>query len=336
MSMIETRDIETRIAAKMDVGVAHNMALATNRTGGVSFTSMSEVMEFAKVIAVSSVGVRKHLRGNVGACLAVTVQAIEWEMSPFAVANKSYLVNDQIAYEAQLLNAVVLRRAPIRGRFKVEYEGEGAARTCRVWANLRDEDEIVEYKSPPFGTITPKNSPLWKTDPDQQHFYYSSRALCRRHFPDVLLGVYDVEELIAENIAPQPGGPRDMTPRKLADRLDALAGVIVHDPDTGEIATQDTPPESPPEPATPPQEPQTPPPAAKAPPKPPAPASEPRKAAADDKRAILLREITAQGEAEAKSGTRNLELWLDGLNGDETAVITPAMETAWRKIAAEA
>lgn len=235
MSMIDTSDTERRIAAKMDPKVAGGTALATNRTGGVSFTSMTEVMEFAKVIAVSSVGVRKHLRGNVGACLAITVQAIEWEMSPFAVANKSYLVNDQIAYEAQLLNAVVLRRAPIQGRFKVEYTGAGDTRVCRVWARLRDEDEIVEYVSPPFAKIQPKNSPLWKSDPDQQIFYMASRALCRRHFPDVLLGVYAVDELIDENIAPQLGGPRDVTPRSLAAKLDALAGVPPHDPETGEI-----------------------------------------------------------------------------------------------------
>lgn len=236
MSMIDTSETERRIAAKMDPKVAGGTALATNRTGGVSFTSMTEVMEFAKAMAVSSVGVRKHLRGNVGACLAITVQAIEWEMSPFAVANKSYLVNDQIAYEAQLLNAVILRRAPIQGRFKIEYTGEADTLVCRVWARLRDEDEIVDYESPVFARIQPKNSPLWKTDPRQQIFYYSSRALCRRHFPDVLLGVYAVDELVDEDIAPQPGGPRDVTPKRtLSEKLDALAGVPSHDPETGEI-----------------------------------------------------------------------------------------------------
>ena len=151
-------------------------------------------MTFAKMMAISSVAVPKHLRGNPGACLAVVIQAIEWRLSPYAVANKSYSVNDRLAFESQLIQAVILQRAPIKGRLKVHYRGEGAARVCHVSAELKD-GELVDYTSPPFGDITPKNSPLWKSDPDQQHYYYSARALCRRHFPDVLLGIYARDEL---------------------------------------------------------------------------------------------------------------------------------------------
>ena len=104
-----------------------------------------------------------------------------------------------------------------------EFSGEGANRVCRAWARLaEDPEEIVEYVSPPFASITPKNSPRWKTDPDQQHAYYSGRALCRRHFPDVLLGVYADDELVAEPRGAETA--RDVTPpRGLSDRLDALA-----------------------------------------------------------------------------------------------------------------
>ena len=57
-----------------------------------------------------------------------------------------------------------------------------------------DEGEEVPLESPEIGKIQPKNSPLWKTDPDQQLGYYTIRAWARRHRPDVLLGVYDREE----------------------------------------------------------------------------------------------------------------------------------------------
>lgn len=182
-------------------------------------------MEFAKLMAVSRAGVRKHLRGDPGACLAIVTQAVEWGMSAYAVANKSYFVNDQIAYESQLIQAVILKRAPIKGRIKFEFMGTGEKRVCRAWARLaEDPDEVVEYVSPEFAKITPKNSPLWKSDPDQQHAYYSGRALCRRHFPDVLLGVYADDELRPEPPA-EPDTARDVTPPKgLGARLDALAG----------------------------------------------------------------------------------------------------------------
>ena len=242
MSMIETTAAEQKIAERVDPTIAAGMSLAQKRTSGLTMANLREVIEFAKYMAIANIGIRKHLRGNVGACLSVLTQALEWEISPFATANKSYLVNDQIAYESQLINAVILKRAPIKGRFKVDYVGEGPTRRCRVVARLRDEDETVDYQSPEIQDIKPQNSPLWKTDPDQQLFYYSSRALCRRHFPDVLLAVYAVDEVPAEDLTPSDGGgARYVTPKRdIGSRLDALAEtlpvtVAPFDPETGVI-----------------------------------------------------------------------------------------------------
>lgn len=240
MTMTDIATTEQRIAERINSTVTGELSVS-NAAGGLAFVNMNQAMEFAKMMAISSVAVPKHLRANPGACLAVVIQAIEWKLSPYAVANKSYSVNDRLAYESQLIQAVILQRAPIIGRFKVEYKGEGDGRICRVWARLRgDDDEIAEYESPPFGKITPKNSPLWKSDPDQQQFYYSGRALCRRHFPDVLLGVYADDEILP----PGPDSARDVTPtRSIADKLDQLAGLPSsaspslsdHDPETGEV-----------------------------------------------------------------------------------------------------
>ena len=169
-------------------------AMTIGNSGGVAFENASQLMEFAKMMSVAGVAIPKHLRDSPGACMAVILQAGEWRMSAFAVANKSYSVNDRLAYEAQLINAVILRRAPIRGRFKIEYSGAGDLRKCKVSVMTSDGD-MVEYESPPISLIPVKNSPLWKGDPDQQLFYYSSRAMCRRHFPDVLLGVYTMDEI---------------------------------------------------------------------------------------------------------------------------------------------
>lgn len=231
--------IEQRIEARIDNETTRQLAVS-DRAGGLVFANVSEVMEFAKLMAISGIAVRKHLRGNPGACLGVVIQALEWRMSPYAVANKSYLVNDQLAYEAQLIHAVVLSRAPIKGRPKVEYTGEGDERRCKVSVELNDgSGQWVEYESPKFGKITPKNSPLWKSDPDQQHFYFSARSLARRHFPDVILGVYAEDEIVPRD----PGAARDVTPapKTLAGKLDALAAapsVPAHDPETGEITAE--------------------------------------------------------------------------------------------------
>lgn len=237
-------EIEERIANKIAPSTMQSLSVSTS-AGGLTFMNMTDVMEFAKLMAVSQGMVPKHLRNNPGACVGICIQAVEWKMSPYAVANKSYYVNDRIAYEAQLVAAVILQRAPIKGRFKGKYEGTGDNLKLTMWAELKDEPgEIVEYESPIIGKIHPKNSPLWKSDERQQLWYYTERALCRRHFPDVLLGVYAADEML--DAAPM----RDVTPKpagNLGSRLDALAAdtkpaepakvveMPAHDPETGEI-----------------------------------------------------------------------------------------------------
>lgn len=110
----------------------------------------------------------------------------------FAVASKSYSVNGTIAYEAQLIAAVVNTRSGIKGRLKYEYKGTGNDMTCTVSGIL--DGETYEYTSPSVGSITTKNSPLWKSDPQQQLGYFAARSWARRYVPEVLLGVYDREE----------------------------------------------------------------------------------------------------------------------------------------------
>jgi hypothetical protein len=217
--MTETT-VEERIGARIDPGSAKEIAVRES-AGGIAFTNAAEMMEGAKLLAVSGEMIPKHLRGKPGACFAIIMQAYEWKLSPIQVANKSYFVNDRVAYEAQLVAAVALQRAPIKGRPRYEFEGTGDALMCRVSVEMM-EGGSVEYESPPLGQIHPRNSPLWKSDPRQQLGYYSIRALCRRHFPDVLLGIYARDEL---EDSPRIGPDRawDVTPAKtISEKLDAL------------------------------------------------------------------------------------------------------------------
>lgn len=183
-----------RIEERIDKQASGAIAVSTPM-GGLRFGNMMEVMEFSKLMAVADIGIPKHLRGNVGACLAVCIQAIEWKMSPFAVANKSYIVNDRVAYESQLIHAIVEQRAPLAGRLRCRYTGEGEDRRCIVYASVKGEAEPFEYQSAPFKSIQPKNSPLWKTKPDLQLFYNASRDWARMYFPDVIMGIYAEDEI---------------------------------------------------------------------------------------------------------------------------------------------
>lgn len=86
-------ETEQRIAERIRPEDTRALAVS-DASGGLAFANATQLMDFAKMMAVASGGIRKHLRGNPGVCLAVCMQAVEWGMSPFAVANKSYFVND--------------------------------------------------------------------------------------------------------------------------------------------------------------------------------------------------------------------------------------------------
>lgn len=206
----EVATMEDRINAKIDLAEAGAIAIS-DRIGGIAFSNMSELMEFAKMMSVSRGAIPPHLRENPGSCLAVCVQALEWRMSPFAVANKSYFVNDRIAYESQLIHAVVEARAKLKTRLRCSYEGDGVALVCVVKGHFQNEPDPIEYRSPEIGTIKPKNSPLWQTDPRQQLWYYSVRAFARRYCPDVLLGIYSEDELADAQVG--PAYAKDVTPK---------------------------------------------------------------------------------------------------------------------------
>lgn len=193
-SLAEVQKKQDLIESKVDKSVAHGLKIAG---GTVACQDMGEVMEFAKLMSVSGQAIPPHLRLQPGFCLAICIQAMEWRFSPFAVANKSYVVNDRVSYESQLIHAVIEERAPIVGRLRHSFSGSGDKLRCKVWAFVKGEEAPLEYESPEIGQIKVKNSPLWVSKPDLQLFYNASRDWARIYFPEVILGVYSEDEIEA-------------------------------------------------------------------------------------------------------------------------------------------
>lgn len=194
------------------------------RSGGVVLTDWSQQVDYAKYMAASRHAIPKHLRQDVGACIAVIDMAMRWGFAPYQVARQCYLVNDMLAFESQLIHAVVEKFAPIKYRLRPTYAGEGESRTCTITGHFKSEVDPLEYTSPAVGKINPKNSPLWKTDPDQQLFYFATQRWARRYCPDILFGIHDIDQIDAPSIAPIGfENARDVTP-KLAERLREAKG----------------------------------------------------------------------------------------------------------------
>jgi len=203
-----------------DIITVGNHDVTDTATAIFSPSGLRQLQQFAEVMAQSVQTLPKHLAGKPADCMAVAMQAAQWGMNPFAVAQKTHLVNGTLGYEAQLVNAVVTSSRAVQGRFKYEYGGDWdaymlhpdkqheAGLFIRVGAVIRGETEITWGEPVYLAPITTRNSPLWKTAPKQQIAYLAVKYWARLYCPEVILGVYTPDEFDA----PPPRAERDVTP----------------------------------------------------------------------------------------------------------------------------
>ncbi|MFW3349256.1 RecT family recombinase [Klebsiella pasteurii] len=210
---------------------------ATVGTAAAIFSpeGMDRLVRFATLMADSKATVPVHLAGKPADCLAVTMQAAQWGMNPFAVAQKTHVINGALGYEAQLVNAAITAMAPTKDRVHFEWFGPwenvigkfiektndkgkkylaaGWSATdekgcgVKVWATLKGESEprVLDLL---LTQAQVRNSTLWGSDPKQQLAYLGVKRWARLYCPDVILGVYTPDEL--QETAPRV--ERDITP----------------------------------------------------------------------------------------------------------------------------
>ena len=209
---------------------APNTISASNAVFNVQ--ALGQLTAFADLMAQSTVTVPKHLAGKPADCMAIVMQAMQWGMNPYAVAQKTHLVNGVLGYEAQLVNAVISSSSAIQGRFHYEYGGDWEKIAgqkdgrdelglfIRVGAVLRGEAEITWGEPIYLADITTRNSPLWKTAPKQQIAYLAVKYWARLYCPEVILGVYSPDEV-------EPRTEKEINPAPQRVNLKEIAGDTV-------------------------------------------------------------------------------------------------------------
>lgn len=218
------------------IGVNHDQQINTLPHAATSTSalvldgeSLDRMMKLAEIMATGKATLPAHIRGNSADCLAIVMQSMQWQMNPFAVAQKTHFVNGVLGYEAQLVNAVITSRAPVRDRLNYDWFGnwervigrfeERESRTkkddydrpikyrvpawkaadeeglgVKVWATFHGEDKPRELTLLLTQART-RNSTLWADDPRQQLAYLAVKRWARLYCPDVILGVYSTDEL---------------------------------------------------------------------------------------------------------------------------------------------
>lgn len=223
---------------------------------------MEQLNTIAELMASSVCTVPKHLQNNKGDCFAIAMQAAQWGMNPYSVAQKTHLVNGVLGYEAQLVNAVINAMAPTKDRLHFEWYGkwervvgkfvekrnesgkpykvpawthadeEGLG--VKVWATLRHENEPRTLDLL-LTQAQVRNSTLWASDPKQQLAYLAIKRWSRLYCPDVIMGVYSEDELETidneKEINPMPSAtsPAKANISKLDELLIAIGSMNIED-----------------------------------------------------------------------------------------------------------
>lgn len=223
MNAIST--VESSALAELPQASTSTAALVLNNE------AMAQMMRVAELMANGKATVPAHLQKNPADCMAVVMQALQWKMNPFAVAQKTHIVSGTLGYEAQLVNAVITTMAPTKDRLHFEWFGVwkgilGKTNTSddigvRVWATLKGEDEPRELTVSMAQVGTVRNSPLWVADPRQQIAYLATKRWARLYTPDVILGVYTPDEFPAQ---PKQMGPAQIVHAEPSPALLELAG----------------------------------------------------------------------------------------------------------------
>ena len=140
-------------------------------------------------------------RGTVANCFKIVNQAVRWGVDPFALIDCAFVVHGKLGYEGKVIAAIINSKVP--GRLKYDYDFEGEERCVIVSAQIEGEDKerTVEGTVEQWSTKTE----AWQKDPDQMLSYRGARQWARRHMPEVILGVYSVDELVAmHNLVQDP------------------------------------------------------------------------------------------------------------------------------------
>lgn len=189
-------------------------AIATT-TGNTALTptSMESAIKLAEMMARGKL-VPSHLHNSPGDCLMVIEASMRWQMSPFAVAQCTSVIQGKLMFEGKLVAAALNASGILSTRLDYDFSGEAAQRAVTVRGTLRGETKAREVTV--YLSEAKTSNGLWTKQPDQQLVYAGTRVWARRHAPEVMLGVYAPEEFDRADAfeGPTIEANAEMTPRE--------------------------------------------------------------------------------------------------------------------------
>ena len=205
------------------------LPLIAGSTGADLIREAAAVMVDAHKLATAVAGTQmipKHFQGKPDECAAAMLYGASLGLDPMQSVRQIYVVHGQAALYARAMSALI----PGAGHKVWTVESADASVTV---AGSRKGSEHVESSTWTFERANKAgytNNAKYKTDPQAMLYSKALSEVCRKIAPDVLSGVYAVEELQLEQ--PWDGttaAPRQAVGTSAAARMGAILGTAPAD-----------------------------------------------------------------------------------------------------------
>lgn len=159
---------------------AYRVASPTGRDLILQADNLNAIVRVSELMAKSGQAVPRHLRNNPGACFAVTLQAMRWNMDPYALGLKTYTTDSDapIAYEGQAIIAALNNSPLLATRLSFQWDGQWeriVGRFKEVESRKKDAsgNPILDTKGQPKKYIVPD----WDFNKDEEGLSVTVSAL---------------------------------------------------------------------------------------------------------------------------------------------------------------
>jgi hypothetical protein len=192
-------------------------------------SSQNHLWKLATIYATSDL-VPAHFRSKPANVFIALQIAVRCGLDPFGVLQNVYIISGKPAFETKLALAMLNVSGKTRGPISYQHENRGKDRVCTASVMDAATGRVLKHTLH-WATVETegwlkRSGSKWATDPLLMLEYRSAMRLIRTHYPEVLLGVYSVDEVAEMNDTPSGvdtwdihthGAEREEEANRLAD-----------------------------------------------------------------------------------------------------------------------
>lgn len=203
--------------------------------------TMAQLQRLARMYAESGL-VPDHYKNNVAGCAIGIQMALRMHVDILTFLQCSFVHKGKIGIEAKLAMARLNTSGKIKGRvtYKLDRGPDGKVKSCTATAEDADSGEIFSQTvdwdmvvAEGWNQSNGSQKSKWMTLPDLMFQYRAGIFLARIHYPDVLLGMYTIDELEDMARSGDSGPPAAGAPTSALAELSERMGASLKPKESG-------------------------------------------------------------------------------------------------------